>query len=968
MAIRLLRATVVLLPLMVFSCLLASSPGGAGAAASGAVAAGAAAPKRVDAAAVSYTPDPASSVMAFTAAGRVNRGEWSASIRVEPTVWEPGTKVSVTADLTLPAGLLAALARDAGVAPETAMVLVTAERMFDGEGRIHMPLDDRMSTLVTPSGLAIEGGTMGASTRRFGGAYSSPFDQLAAAPLAAAAGKDAAVHFELSGTLPTDLPAGIYRLRFDWGVKAKNRQANLNLGGFATRPFSFLADEHDALYVYTPPIRASGFTADGARVSADAIRPRIPWAILRKYSSNGYRGVVAEEDREHFALSDRNIIPDDVILPKAAGTLEPEFPVDTIDPGWNIPWNYSSGEMSVKVTSPDGAVTDLGTSPFTGAGDTGPTTKNPAFTQWKPPVYGQYTVSVTGWISDVWGNRYEGGGTYRFWIAKRMTMATATFQGMPYPVGSRYGRDIAFIPPVPADVTVDAFLYPDSDPGRMKTLSYSGKATAAGTFGAAQGMKPFVLDEPGEYFAHILARYTDAEGTLWVCSMRHGGVVYPPDTPVIAHGKKLIDADKKAVDRGSTKFEGHAEAAGDPHLAHINYPYLSGDVLLIAAEYAGANKIEPVLTYETPDAPLKWETRLNTIGATNLMIRTSNGYSPHLYPEYITEWQYYYGSAPRPGFMSRFVVGDNGVRAPYWPTTMTNFGGQIGASSNGDAAGDIYRLLGGVVIRPMGKPALYAGYISSAFVIPAGSNDNRVVQAGSEDIMGADGTWARFFLTGLRPGLAYEAGSSIAAAVQIDPLLPVKVTVSLTWPDGRQKTVEGTADAFGTFAAGERWTLDVPGVYRYALKGEWQGHTGGMPGLPEEGGFIFVYGKMAMPPVQGMKINLPGQSAFNPAKPFTFTGTTSAKEVAYTVLMPGAVLDQGVLQVKDGKFQYTVDPAAVNARAPIYDILNRRSGKPEVGRIIHISLFTEERASDGSVLFNDLQRVILRGNQVIVTR
>jgi len=33
---------------------------------------------------------------------------------------------------------------------------------------------------------------------------------------------------------------------------------------------------------------------------------------------------------------------------------------------------------------------------------------------------------------------------------------------MPYPIGSVYGRDIAFAPPVPANVTVTATLYPNS--------------------------------------------------------------------------------------------------------------------------------------------------------------------------------------------------------------------------------------------------------------------------------------------------------------------------------------------------------------------------------------------------------------------------------------------------------------------------------------------------------------------------
>ena len=52
-----------------------------------------------------------------------------------------------------------------------------------------------------------------------------------------------------------------------------------------------------------------------------------------------------------------------------------------------------------------------------------------------------------------------------------MTLATATFQGMPYPVGSSYGRDIQFNPAVPADVQVTATLFVDSDPGQRALQS-----------------------------------------------------------------------------------------------------------------------------------------------------------------------------------------------------------------------------------------------------------------------------------------------------------------------------------------------------------------------------------------------------------------------------------------------------------------------------------------------------------------
>ncbi len=404
-----------------------------------------------------------------------------------------------------------------------------------------------------------------------------------------------------------------------------------------------------------------------------------------------------------------------------AYNLEPQFPTDTIYERNNIPWDYTKGELSIQITAPDGKTTDLGTAPFVGKQGQWLTTKNAKFTQWKPPMYGQYTVKATGWTQDIWGNKYEGGGTYKFWIAKRITLATATFQGQAYPVGNRYGRDIGFSPAVPADVEITATLFVNSDPKNPRTISYTGKASSGGMFTAAQGLKPLNFDAPGEYSALVLAKYTDPEGHLWVESMRHAGVVYPTDTPIVAHGKKVPVAGK-LQDRGETNFEGYntLSTGGEQKLDHINFPYNAGDVLLIAAEYQGANKIEPVLSWDYKTNPMGYDPNIQGIGLTNVKIQTSNGYSPHLFPEYITDWMYYYAAGARPGMMGRFLIADDGTRAPYWPTTNTNFGGQINASNNGDAPGDIYRLIGGVVVRKQNQAPLYAGYMSTAFIIPKG--------------------------------------------------------------------------------------------------------------------------------------------------------------------------------------------------------------------------------------------------------
>ena len=101
------------------------------------------------------------------------------------------------------------------------------------------------------------------------------------------------------------------------------------------------------------------------------------------------------------------------------------------------------------------------------------------------------------------------------------------------------------------------------------------------------------------------------------------------------------------------------------------------------------------MTYEVAANPQRNDAQLNGIGISNVQLKTSNGYSPHMFPEYITDWVYYYGSAARPGFMGRFLVGETSIRAPYWPVSPNAFGGQINASPNGDSPGDIYRLMGG---------------------------------------------------------------------------------------------------------------------------------------------------------------------------------------------------------------------------------------------------------------------------------
>ncbi|MBS1186997.1 MAG: hypothetical protein H6R04_1015 [Burkholderiaceae bacterium] len=914
-------------------------------------------------------------------------GKWAAKISVPVSSLQGGQSVPVAVELKLEHGVLAALHQRNGRLDRIVMLL-TAERLFDGEGRQHRGTDEGMSTVLTPSGLPIEGGSQGAITSRFNTyPFRTPVDELVELPLPPLSGAQT-VRFAVNAKVMPALPPGLYRLRASFGVRAnhgtpaKPRHAYFDLhyaGGMTRHTF------HEGSYAFSSPLLpASGKDANGKPVDAGRIQARIPWTILNGYNSNGYSGVVADEDSRHFALGQRNLIHDEVILPrvhpkgyKIAYNLEPSFPFESYYPKDNIDWNWRSGEMTLEITNPDGSRSSPVTAAIIGKSPHrhGPTTGNKEFTSWQPKSDGLYTVRVKGWMADKSGRRYEGGGSYRFWIARRMTMATATFPGAAYQVGYQYGRDIGFSPPLPAKVSISATLYPDSDPRKAKTVRSTGTANAGGVFGVAQGMKMLPLDAPGEYHARILATHTDSNGELWVCAMRHAGVVYPENSRIVARGKKLRIGNTYLA-RGETRIEGYNNGPADSKMPHLAFPFNAGDVLLMASENQGYNKIEPVLIAENKAAPAgKWDGKLDDIGTTNLALQTSNGLSPHMFPEYIIARQYYYGAAARPGFMARFLVADSSTRAPYWPTSPNDFGMQAGSSHNGDQPGDLYRFLGGIVRQEAGMPPDYAGYMSSGAILPRGTNNNRVIAPGSEDIIGPKGQQARFFLTpSFRPGMAYLQGATWRPVLQIDPMLPVKITLTLTAPDGSIQTESGIASATDGTWAGRVRQLQQSGIYHYRISANWEGHSGTIPGLPANGGEFYVMGTRP-PGAKGLRLDQPKEAVFSLADKLRFKGQSSATRVHYALIMPGAVIAQGSVPVVNGKFELAFDPAEINRTTPIYDLTNRVSGESwgeqepknqwkTTRKILHLSLFSKERTPDGSV-FWDFHRVITRGTTVL---
>lgn len=907
----------------------------------------------------------------FSAVANAKLGKWKTYVEYQPTSWNPGARVKINVTLSFHKELLNAFLKKYQNI-EGVCILLTAERDFDAKGLQRVPWNQGVSTLLTPGGLPIEGGGSSAVSRFAGYSSRTPVDIMLEAPLSSFHEEDEAPEW-LNGTitasfyLPKDLPPGIYRLRLDYGFKAASRWYNLNGDDIGVRP----KDLKDISCLYSPPITSSGKDVTGEMINGSQIKRRTYWVLLNDYNSNGYQGAVAQEDRDKIALSPRHIIHDEVVLPliddkgeTMSYNLEPDFLIDGINSQHNIPLRYDSGEWSVKLTLPNGTEADFGRAGFVEKKGNGATTKEPRFTNWQPPSYGRYVAEAKGWIEDIWGNRYEAGGNYSFWIAKRLTIATATFPGQSYNVGNRYGRDIAFFPAVPANVTIEAKLYVNSDPNDVRTMVSMGNATVGGIFGAPQGMKFLPLDAAGEYLGRITATYWDQEGNLWVEVMTHAGIVYPEDTSIIAHGKKILSKGRFA-DRGGHLVEGYISDNGTLHADYLNFPYNSMDVMLIAGDQQGANMIVPVLTYEVKGKNSQYDQTLHAIERSNLRIRTSNGLSPYLFPEYITDMAYFYASAARPGFMSRFVVAEDNAVDLFWPTGMSNFGGQFGASNNGDQPGIIFRLLGGVVLRQKGQSPEYARYQASAFILPKGADNNRVIGPGDEDLPSPDGKPARFFLVPVRPGSVYQLNSSFTASLMIDPVVACNVQISMIAPDGSRRTTQGKGDRSGYFTSQEKWSLDQPGVWIYNVNAIWNGHQGRVPGFPDEGGYLFVL-ENGKPDGIGMTLNLSGEQVFSPMDGLEIHGNSSASKVYYTAITPGAILDEGILPVANGQFTYKFDPIKMSDRIKTYDIINLTSGKPEIGRIVHLTFFSEEKGASGP--YHSFAKVILRGNKALYVK
>ena len=355
---------------------------------------------------------------------------------------------------------------------------------------------------------------------------------------------------DLTLTLPSDLPAGYYRPFLHFGFPdmptedPPSRSITLRLQQ-AQRSFPLVA---------RLPIIRVGHPAP----------PRLDWPLLLDTLSNGSRGVLAEEDADHFGIAQRILTTSETfVIPRlgaASGQpltyrLEPFVPTVSLGNGSGgenpapplIPFRFPSGSLTVTIRQPDGTERILGPTPFVqsrlkslvndegdllsdGGGHISDayqlSTLDPRF---KVTFVqdGLHVITVEGTIDDIWGNTWTGGGTYDVHVGRVLALDTAVLPGTHFEVGDGFNPGLVVSPPLTAEVEVRVQHVPHSDISQLEERVIRGRTNRFGYFQPAGNS--VVFDQPGEYRVDITARGRDAQGQLWMGSRTWGGVVAPVD-------------------------------------------------------------------------------------------------------------------------------------------------------------------------------------------------------------------------------------------------------------------------------------------------------------------------------------------------------------------------------------------------------------------------------------------------------
>ncbi len=892
----------------------------------------------------------------FTISGALAGGSsvWSASGRINQLAFEPGETLVMELDAALntpelPDGLVGLrMIGQIGLQP-----VVGTDGAQTAGG---LDSNNGWSDVLTPSGLAISG-LRGDFVL---GEAVVPANQVIRQ------GEQIVFPLDFNLTIPDDLPAGMYVPFFRGFLQVGDGEilrwdANGPLGSGEVAP-SLSATR-------LPVVLNVGGVTGG----------RLLWTLFNDVPSNGSRGVLALEDQQSYALANRvRFDSPTYILPPTEGPggdgiaypIEPyllnQMP-NTYDRSTAplVPFLFPGGRMDVRITRPDGQVDTLGGTALVQAQLSTPTldersvfgaqspvdiyrltTLNPIFGSYVFTQYGQYEISMTGGLEDIWGNRYEGGGTYRVLIAETLDLLPGVLPGTPFEVGDAFYPGLHIAPGAPAEVTIRVRIYP-LDGGAVIEQVIEGQANNAGHFHADdQGLR---FETAGEYVIDYEARYTDADGRLWAGSLRSAGVIARTDGTLLAHGARGLDS---LPESGPAWFSAEQYAPGV--LPRLNFPYHSGDVAWLPDGLNG--QIRPIIQAQDVSGSYADWLLANLPPALNVQQRVvdeqlpvaqfsapDDRYGPALQPDGLLNDAYAYISAVLPGVTARQFV-DGGLASgldTYWDADDP-FNQQHGAGVTGSRPGDFVFLFGGAVVRNEQAGVRDTAAYAALAIITDGISDTlgtRVFPPYRGEAGGPNGGPLLvlrdeeinmfFHPTGVRPGDVLRQGDTLSVAGQVAPTLASLVSVQITAPSGVVRQFEGKASAIGYFYdPTQDFAVDEPGVWTVDVRVRHEGLTsaGSIEPPPpignvlgSESGRFMVY----VLPNESQPLEWNDARAdftIPPGIPYNFSfplpETWTDVQVFHTVSIPGSILSQGPLRPSGRSFSFQYNPTNLGRSFP----------------------------------------------------
>jgi hypothetical protein len=934
--------------------------------------------------------------------------------------WSPGATIAVGGEFRI--FFRDAEHVEAPVLHETIHLAVVLEQLFDESGAQFMTNPQAAGSTLTTTGYPIlRGGWMDGAIGSADhiGLSSIQFDGDIQVDPDGYSGNWSAVL-----EVPNSLPQGTYGLSFAGFVELEPVEKHF-----------------EDVFVREVPNRLVSHNGIAATVTVGSPSPpRLGWVLGMNELSDGTRGIVAKEDRGAFEVSGQIahngqafVLPrfDPLRRTEKTYRLEPGLPLmgaanDGFLPPPRVPLAFPSGSLSVVIQKPDGGRQNLGTAPFRQLVTQGVsalhgarphdtsnivrlypelTTLDDRF-QHRFDQYGPHTVTMSGWIEDVQGNRYEGGGVYEVHVAKPLDLETGVFPNTPFEVGDAYSPTVIVQPGVTADVTVTLTVWPESDESRKVVRVFAGEANRFGYF-HAEGI-PHVFTEHGEYRVDIEASWWDKDGAYWFGALSWGNIIETPNSPLIAHGARGMH--ETARDASPLwYFEDDLGFGGES--THMFFPFSNGDIMwsLDTTDPRFNSSASGIVTVQDTQGdfadlvkarsrlPLNWEASTNPalseaemdlraqIGEIPLFSSNPKGPAALYWDDAQTHHAYFYSGAGRPGVRVREFAGNQLSANRYWRFNDAYYY-QAGNGINGDLPNDFKFLFGGAVYRAPEIDFHYYGAHGSLWVsIPNGSEPNTRIfppfqgngggpSGGPIMTLKGEDIDMFFHVLGTRPGAILEVGDVASFAGQLAPTLPSHVGITVTSPSGAKYDVSGKSNKVGYFyVPAADFRVTEPGVWTVAVNTWFDGiSSAGQVQQPYPSGSVLGSNEgqyrfyVVDPSDQPLGVGIPAQSWVEPGKgpidiPLMPPGELTDVTVHRTTVMPGFILESAESQ----NLTYTYDAPSLHGDFPNLDIVDADS-RYGVDTIT-MSFLVTGKNGDGNTVHRARQ-ILIQGEELLAPK